>query len=824
MCNNIVVLTILWVLKSVKLPTYFYSLQKLYNIPVSECRRFEKLTEKRHKLRLDLEYFEKCLFLNVIPKFLQFKIPNLDAIKSNVENYHKLTLESHIKYVKREIKINDRKYKVRNDSLRSKLSWLRMCILDMMILAEVKSKMKTHTMRHNSKISKLWLEQRLPAPDCIVNKSKYVLSPIENETLRFGLKNSIIPKKTDNFGIKYQIEKTITANCKDNEELSVTQALKQDIIATVNNFENNAKSEYRSNTNKRLHRTLTNLAKMKNLKICSFDKGNGIVLVDADEYFNKLDVIINDTSKFKKVQVPDDLKKHPTIMEEGRLYRYLVKYVKRYITEDTYKYIMPSGSEPAKMYGTIKVHKTNAPARPIVSTRGSYNYNLAKYLDTIIKQHINKTYLLSSTAEFIDRIKEKQSVFNKNNVLVSFDVESLFTNVPVDEVINIAANLVYSSNSNNKPRYGKDVFIKLCKFATQGSFMYNDNMYTQTDGVSMGSPLAPTLANLFLAELEQGWMGEQFSPLFYSRYVDDCICVFDNVDKIHKFHEYLNRQHPNLKFTTEVGNNKLPFLDVFINTEDTLQTSIYRKDTYTGLLLNYNSVCPRQWKVGLINGMLHRAYTVSNCWEMFHNEVKNMTSIFQKNGYPRSTVEKIVRNFLNKKNTVISNGHNDTCTSTADAHVNYTVLPYIGQPSLTLRNNLMKIYKRYGINSKIVFNTTKVKSYFSLKCKSGPLLKSCVVYEFTCLGDPSSQYIGKTKRRLQQRIEEHRSTDTAVYKHINTCNHCTYDISNQFRIRYKGNSNYHINVVEALMIKEYQPKINHTADYNGMSYLLKVFK
>ena len=146
----------------------------------------------------------------------------------------------------------------------------------------------------------------------------------------------------------------------------------------------------------------------------------------------------------------------------------------------------------------------------------------------------------------------------------------------------------------------------------------------------MGSPLAPTLANLFLAKLEQTWMSESFSPLFYSRYVDDCMCVFDDRTNISKFHDFLNKQHPNLKFTTEIGNCKLPFLDVMIDTENSLQTSIYRRNTHTGLLLNYNSICPKQWKDGLMNGMLHRAYTVSSSWHTFHSEVKNIIDIFQK--------------------------------------------------------------------------------------------------------------------------------------------------------------------------------------------------
>ena len=122
-------------------------------------------------------------------------------------------------------------------------------------------------------------------------------------------------------------------------------------------------------------------------------------------------------------------------------------------------------------------------------------------MDNIIKPHINTRYMLNSTSQFIDDINDKQQLFKKNNVLVSFDVESLFTNIPVKEVIDIAADLVYNSNIN-RPVYSKDVFKRLCEFATCGSFMYGNDMYVQIDDVSMGSPLAPTLANLFMATLD----------------------------------------------------------------------------------------------------------------------------------------------------------------------------------------------------------------------------------------------------------------------------------------------------------------------------------
>ena len=401
--------------------------------------------------------------------------------------------------------------------------------------------------------------------------------------------------------------------------------------------------------NKRIHEILSKLAKRKDIRICSYDKGNGLAIVNTEDYNSKMYDILNDNSKFVMVPAEDDITKHPTVTEESRVYRYLCKYVKRYVSDNTYKYIMPSGSEPGRMYGTVKVHKVNKPMRPIISTIGSVSYNLAKYLDSIIKKQIDDTYMLKSTQHLINNINEHRNLFNDKNILVSFDVVSLFTNIPVDETIQMAADLVYRENSSNKPKYGKDVFIKLCKFATQGHFLFDNKIFKQVDGVSMGSPLAPTLANLFLSEMERNWHNEECSPIYYYRYVDDCICIFDDISKVECFKQFLNQQHPNLEFTSEVGGKNISFLDVNINMTNTVETSVFRKDTYTGLLLNFEANCPKQWQSGLVLGMINRAYIISSTWNIFHDEIQKILHIFKSNGYP----ENFVLNLIKDQNKII---------------------------------------------------------------------------------------------------------------------------------------------------------------------------
>ena len=111
--------------------------------------------------------------------------------------------------------------------------------------------------------------------------------------------------------------------------------------------------------------------------------------------------------------------------------------------------------------------------------------------------------------------------------------------------------------------------------------------YKHFDGVAMGSPLGPTLANLFLVYYEHKWLDNcplQFRPKFYRRYVDDIFVLFESKDHVKKFLSYMNSHHPNIKFTCEKEqNNSMPFLDISITRTDRgFKTSDSHKPTFVG--------------------------------------------------------------------------------------------------------------------------------------------------------------------------------------------------------------------------------------------------
>ena len=131
----------------------------------------------------------------------------------------------------------------------------------------------------------------------------------------------------------------------------------------------------------------------------------------------------------------------------------------------------------------------------------------------------------------------------------------------------------------------KEILIELMNIATTSAeFSFNNVMYKQINGVAMGSPLGPALANIFVDYYENRLFQTINEPFFYTRYVDDTFSIFRTEAYADQFFLTLNSLHPALKFTMgKEANQTLSFLDVKVDkSEKQFQTSLYRKPTFTG--------------------------------------------------------------------------------------------------------------------------------------------------------------------------------------------------------------------------------------------------
>ena len=215
---------------------------------------------------------------------------------------------------------------------------------------------------------------------------------------------------------------------------------------------------------------------------------------------------------------------------EASLQRFLGKLKQKNFFKKNEYILYPSGSTPAYIYGTPKMHKFSASdlfpkLHLIVSSIGTFNYYLARFLCDLLSTLTPNDYSCKDTFCFVSHIKNANL---SGRFFVSYNVTSLFSNTPLQETTDIAIHLIFNHNPNLN--ISKKEIKNLFLFATsQTHFHFNSKFYNQIDRVAMVSPLAPALANIFMGFDESKKLNEYNlnKPRFYLRYVDDILTAFD---------------------------------------------------------------------------------------------------------------------------------------------------------------------------------------------------------------------------------------------------------------------------------------------------------
>ena len=265
-----------------------------------------------------------------------------------------------------------------------------------------------------------------------------------------------------------------------------------------------------------------------------------------------------------------------------------------------------------------------------------------KHLVPILEPITTNKFTIKNSFEFAKEVIEQDSGL----YMASLDVKSLFTNIPLEETINISCDSLFSNEAkiNN---FNRNDFEKLFRMALQNNFFnFDGKIYKQTDEVAMGSPLGPSLANAFLCFHEQIWLNdcpEDLKPVYYRRYVDDIFALFRSLDHLEKFTNYLNSKHKNIKFTYEKeSNNSLPVLNILISrSKNGFKTSVYHKSNFSGVYFNFISFIYDQ--IDLIFTLLFRTFSLVSDFYRFHTEVSHLKEILRKNSFLIKLVDNCIK-------------------------------------------------------------------------------------------------------------------------------------------------------------------------------------
>jgi hypothetical protein len=534
--------------------------------------------------------------------------------------------------------------------------------------------------------------------------------------------------------------------------------------------------------------------------------------------------ILNDNSKFKRLEYDPTLEREKHL--QGHL-KYLVD--KKYFDNSTRLKITPCGSKAGVMYCLPKVHKQNTPLRPIISAIDTYNYKLAKYLDKILKPLVNDNeYILKDTFDFVNKIKELNVAADQ--YMISFDVESLFTNIPTDETIEIILNQIYENATSLYHGLLRKDMKKLLEICTKKShFQFNGQFYEQTDGVAMGSPLGPLFANIFMQNFERQH-NEHLKTLGlnkWSRYVDDVFATVDQKETADVILEYLNKQHKNIKFTVEHEQKGcLAFLDTNVKRQaNRYITSVFHKKTFTGVYLNWTSLTSRKYKTGLIKCLLDRAWKICTLDTDRTKEIAAIKANLIQNEYPIDIIEKEINKFIELKNKPAT-----TVEKEDKPHKRFLVLPFVNRRADEFASKLKTLVnKSYNqIDFTIAFKTPgSIGELFPFKDKTTKAVeKSKVVYKLKC-DTCGAEYIGKTERILSIRIAEHKTKKESVCNQHETNNPGHKIEYDNVEVIDSADNDMKLRIKELLNIMKRNPTLNKQlgtqSEYEINTILIKAY-
>ncbi|XP_063390073.1 uncharacterized protein LOC134675675 [Cydia fagiglandana] len=420
-----------------------------------------------------------------------------------------------------------------------------------------------------------------------------------------------VPYETVICGVEEAITRNKVPSC-DAEEL------RQDVAVILRK----AKLP-KSNTTAEERSALRDLKENEDILVLKADKGNATVVMNSTDYDSKIRHLLDDSLVYKPVSY------NPTARVSRRI-RAVIKDNRELFEEDVFdRLYKPKIVLPPKLYGLPKVHKRNVPLRPIVSQISSPTYDLAKHVASVLQPLVGSmSSFVKDSRHFIDILKG--ITLEPDEVMVSFDVESLFTNVPVKECLEVVRRKLSDEGIS------ESVMVLLRNCLEGSYFLYCGKHYLQIDGVAMGSPVAPVLANIWMEHIEASINLQPWAVKLWKRYVDDVFCIMKGgKQEVEQLLRYLNSIHPKTKFTYELESQRsLPFLDVKVigRVDGTLTHTVYRKPTHTDRYLNALSHHHPRHLQSVVTSLVNRAHDLCDP-EYLESEMSHIQEVLRRNGY-----------------------------------------------------------------------------------------------------------------------------------------------------------------------------------------------
>ncbi len=434
---------------------------------------------------------------------------------------------------------------------------------------------------------------------------------------------------------------------------------------------------------------INDLQNDKSIVIKKADKNNTTVLLNKDEYIDEAYRQLYDGIHYIEIDKLD-LSEIQTKVDK------LVLEMEKSgsIDDITFKFLNEPGDTIRKprIYFLPKIHKQaekinkmdpvkrdksvdlKIPGRPIISACGSPTENLGKFLDhfllPIVKQH--DTYI-KDTTDFIKIIENTK--IHKNVIIAVYDVTSLYTNLPfkdiltsLEEALNTNSNMVYDI-----PRPQTRELIEITRLILENNvFEFNNKFFKQTVGAPQGAVPSPEICDIAIyAHINKilSKFPHKDKILLHKRFRDDGFILYNGDSaELENLFQIANKSHDLLKFTHEISNESVSFLDLTIYKGENfyanqiLDIKSYTKPTETFQYLDRTSAHQPSCFKSLITGELTRHVRNNSSEKNYTNISTNFRTRLLKRGYDKNEIDECLHKvqYKNRKTLLYGNKNKET--------------------------------------------------------------------------------------------------------------------------------------------------------------------
>ena len=479
----------------------------------------------------------------------------------------------------------------------------------------------------------------------------------------------------------------------NNNTISLSEG--NDIILNSQNKQISTRNHKQIKNMKQFNQTLKYLQNNHNIIIKPTVKNLGLTIIDQNWYNNDCYSQLNDKKYYKHIenQSPLDI-----VQITAKKYMHIIKkYMHEQLPQSIIKYltnrkeVSPVLSTIPEFYILPKLHKPIIKGRPIVASHNWISTPMSKFIDailqfSIIDQIANKTpMILKNSTELIKYLE--YTTVTENTILVTMDVESLYTNInqdtAIDQITNIFKNFKHTllnnyhkhtnNNNNNNNNHNDNnndndnensldyldesnpltpiiytiddnLINDFLSFILKNNYIkFNDTIVIQTHGIAMGTPTAPSIANIFMWNIEKRLVKKIKSeknysfPKHYYRYLDDIIFLWEySQEQLTDFINLYNSMEPNIKVEAKISTKSIEFLDtiIHINEDKQITFNIHQKELNKYLYVPFTSNHPIHTFKGLIKTELIRyCRNCTNLKDFIKIKNKFFTRLRQR-GYP----------------------------------------------------------------------------------------------------------------------------------------------------------------------------------------------